>query len=50
MSERSLSDRAGSIEDLSDAELLKRIANLDPEIYPLVPIVSEALDRQEGEV
>ena len=46
MSERSLSDRAGSIEDLSDAELLKGVATLDPETYPLVPIVREALDRQ----
>lgn len=48
MSKNSLLDPDSSVEDLSDEELLKRIANLDPETYPLVPIVQEALERQEG--
>ena len=47
MSERPLSDPAGSVDELSDAELLKRIATLDPETYPPVRIVRKALDRQE---
>jgi len=49
MSERPF-DPDGSIEDLSDEELLKRTATLDPETHLLVPIVREAFDRQEGEV
>jgi hypothetical protein len=48
MSKSPLLDPDGSIEDLSDEELLERIANLDPDTYPLVPIVRDALHRQEG--
>jgi len=48
MSKSPLLDPSGSVEDLGDQELLERIANLDPEKYPLVPIVQAALGRQEG--
>ncbi|MFC6939744.1 hypothetical protein ACFQE8_07155 [Salinirubellus sp. GCM10025818] len=44
----------GSIEDLSDEELLKRIARFDPNEYPLATVAKRALEhapehrRQEG--
>lgn len=48
MSKSPLLNPDRDIEDLSDEELLKRIASLDPDTYPLVPIAQEVLDRQEG--
>ena len=35
----------GSIEDLSDEELLKRIAGFDPDEYPLATVAKRALEH-----
>lgn len=34
--------------DLDDDELLERIASLDPDKYPLVPITQSVLETREG--
>lgn len=47
MSKSPFLDPDGGVEDLSDEELLERIANLDPDTYPLVSIARDALERQE---
>lgn len=50
MSESPILDPDGDVADLSDEELLERIAALDPEEYPLAPVAKRALknDPQEG--
>ncbi|WP_251341967.1 hypothetical protein [Haloplanus halophilus] len=45
MSKSPLLDPDGSIEDLSDEQLLERIANLDPEEYPLARVAKRALEH-----
>lgn len=39
----------GSIEDLSDRELLKRIASLDPELYPIARHAKRAIEQGESQ-
>lgn len=40
-----LLDSDGSIEDLSDRELLERIARFDPEEYPIVTFARRAIQQ-----
>jgi len=49
MSRSPILDPDGSIDDLSDEELLERIAALDPDDYPLAPVARRALDRDGQE-
>lgn len=37
------------VSDLSDDELLERIASLDPDKYPLVPVAKRALRNDQEE-
>lgn len=45
MSKSPILDPDGSIEDLSDEELLERIADLDPDEYPLAAVAKRAIER-----
>ena len=51
MPKSSILDPDGSIDDLTDEELLGRIAGLDPDEYPLAHVAERALAReiQDGE-
>lgn len=45
MSRSPILDSDGSIDDLTDEELLERIAAFDPDEYPLAPVARRALER-----
>lgn len=45
MSKSPILDPDSSVSDLTDEELLERIARLDPEKYPLAAIAKRALEH-----
>lgn len=49
MSKSPLLEEDGSVEDLSDEELLKRIAALDPEKFPLARHAQRGLENIQEE-